>query len=456
VSSLSKEKPGVKINYYPHRGQMPFHLDRYKVRNRGLLGGTSSGKTRAGAFEAISWCVENPGCFGGIFAPTFSMIKRNVIPTFETLLGVSALELSPFVRRFHKTDMMVEFNTFTGNHRGRPSKVWFVGLERPEAAEGMNLDFAWLDEAGSVPKLEPARRSIMRRLRGSGRALPFDKSVPKNSIGMWVTTTPDEVGSDLYDFFENPDPEVRNPESRIYRMSLLDNEGNLGSTFIEEMKRTHPGELYRQYIEGLFAAVGSGSFRFDYAVHVVDRGEFDGAPYLLRQSGEPLVPLKAVRRKVNFGVDFGWTHPSCVLSVGFDGDDRAYVLDEFYDRRVSPQALVNEGVVMEDRWGHGTFWCDSSRPDNIAVMSREGLDARGNKSKRDDGIAELGGRFQDAGDGRRRLYVERGCVNLIKELQTYDPDKKERDHAVDALRYAVMGGKSGGGEIEALVGRRRR
>ncbi len=79
--ALSK-KSGVFVDYYPHGGQLPFHLDRYKVRNRGLIAGTSTGKTEAGAFEAIGWCVDNPGCVGGVFAPTFKMIKRNVIPKF--------------------------------------------------------------------------------------------------------------------------------------------------------------------------------------------------------------------------------------------------------------------------------------------------------------------------------------------------------------------------------------
>ena len=128
---------------------------------------------------------------------------------------------------------------------------------------------------------------------------------------------------------------------------------------------------------------------------------------------------------------------------------------------MSEQDVINECQALRSKWGWGTFWCDSSRPDNIAIMGREGLDARANKSKRDDGIAEVGGRFQDAGDGRFRLYVTRDCVNLTKELQTYDPDKKENDHACDSLRYAVMGGKGGGGmitgyRVSSVLKRRRR
>ena len=291
--SESKKKPGVFVDYFPHKGQLPFHKDRYRVRNRGLIGGGSSGKTEAGVFEAIGWCVDNPGCIGGIFAPTFKMIKRNVIPKFEKLLGVSELEMSPFVRRFQKTDMMIEFNTFTKNHRGRPSKLWLVGLERPESAEGMNLDFGWLDEAGLVPKLEPARRSIMRRLRGSGMALPFDKKfVPAKAVGMWMTTTPPQAGlsSDLYYFFEHP--KRRNPESKVYRMSLYDNAENLPPGFVEEMARTHTGALGKRFIEGLFVDMGAGAFAFDYSVHVEKFWEphLDGC-------------------KVVYGVDFGWTNP---------------------------------------------------------------------------------------------------------------------------------------------------
>ena len=118
--------------------------------------------------------------------------------------------------------------------------------------------------------------------------------------------------------------------------------------------------------------------------------------------------------------------------------------------------IINECLALQKKWGHGTFWCDPSRPDNIAVMSREGLDARGNKSKRDDGIAEIGGRLPDAGDGLRRLYVSPECVNLIEELQVYNPDVKEYDHATDALRYALMGGKRVGGGPVAARGWRRR
>ncbi len=57
--------------------------------------------------------------------------------------------------------------------------------------------------------------------------------------------------------------------------------------------------------------------------------------------------------------------------------------------------------------------------------------------KREDGIRELGARFLKAGDGLPRIFIARHCVNLISELLEHKVEVKERDHAVDALRYTL-------------------
>jgi hypothetical protein len=48
------------------------------------------------------------------------------------------------------------------------------------------------------------------------------------------------------------------------------------------------------------------------------------------------------------------------------------------------------------------------------------------------------------------------CRDLISELLVYDPEKKQYDHALDALRYAVMGGKLNTGPIQVSLMRRSR
>ena len=43
-------------------------------------------------------------------------------------------------------------------------------------------------------------------------------------------------------------------------------------------------------------------------------------------------------------------------------------------------------------------------------------------------------------------------MNLIDEVQTYDPDKKVRDHATDGTRYGLMGAVLVGGEATFAFG----
>ena len=71
---------------------------------------------------------------------------------------------------------------------------------------------------------------------------------------------------------------------------------------------------------------------------------------------------------------------------------------------------------------------------------RDKVYARKHEGKREDGIRELGSMLVKQGDGRCRLYIHSRCRNLISEMLVYDPEK-QFDHAIDALRYAVMGGK---------------
>jgi len=428
--------PKVTLNYAPHAAQKPFHLDRYKVKYRLLSGGTGSGKTKAGAAEAFGWAFECVGSVGAVFQPAYRKLKEVAVPAFEALLG-EPLGNSPFIKKFNKTEMSLDI--FNG------SLIWLIGLDRPEAAEGMNLDWAWLDEARLVPKHKQARESIMRRLRGSGRSKPLDDKVPLNAVGFWETTTPDTPNSDLYNFYENP--VTRDLESKVYRMTIDDNIQNLGASYVESVKRSHTGGLYDQFVLGLFAEIAGASFKYNVVIHT------DGYNWIERN--EVFAP-SFEPRQIGYGVDFGWTAPSSVLAGWFDGDGRAYIFDEVYRTQMSQDELVKACLEMRGKWGEAPFFCDSSEPQTIEAMRLAGLDARPNISKRDDGIRELGGRFEVQGDGRPRIYVSPSCVNTIQEAQSYNADRKENDHAMDCCRYLIMGLREEMGGPQAWVGRRPR
>lgn len=396
----------VTLHYFPDAGkQAEFHRDRYKIPYRACFCGTGSGKTIAGVFEDVSWCLENNGIVGYVFEPTYKMVRRTLIPTLEhpKILG-APLDSNPVVADFRRGDNCIEFKN--------GSVLWFGSLEDPSMAEGPNIDFIHVDEAQYVRYFSEAWDVILRRLRGSG-------GFPPSRQGAWVTTTPPPLlpGDRLYEFFE--DPETRNSLAKVYRWSLYDNP-HTSERYKREIAASHHDSLAKRFIEGKFAPAGTGSFDFDSQTHE-----------LKEISKEKL-------RSVVYGVDFGWTNPSAVVCVGFDGDDRAYILDEFYQNRVQLETVIKEIKLMQETWGNGPVICDRSEPQSITQLRNAGLNARADKSKRDDGIKQLGGRFYLQEDKRPCIYVLSGCVNWISEVMVYNAKVKENDHAIDATRYAIM------------------
>ena len=430
----------------PHQGQAAFHQARLKVRWRGLFGGTGSGKTYAGVLEDIYWAINYPGVEGAVFEPTFGMIKRNVVPILDSVLGHPFYD-SPYIDHYNRGDMLITWTPgIAPNGSMKQSKTWLSSLDDPERAEGQSLDYAHIDEARLVRHMDTALKVVQRRLRGSAttRGLGYP-------IGAWVTTTPNEPGSTLHQFFE--DPELRNPESQVYRMSLFDNKDNLPTGYINEVVRAHKGGEYDRFVLGLFATVDAGILRFDYTVHVIhDFQTADGVVYVNEQD-EP-VQHHGSLKAYSYGHDFGWTNPAAQVVIGWDGDGRAYALDEFYKSQSPEEELIASAYELQGIYMEGDWWCDPSEPRTIDKLLQAGITARPYKGKREDGIRELGSRLRLQGDGRYRLYIHRRCVNLISEIQTYDPEKKTRDHAVDGLRYGCMGGMPPVGDIQVASGKR--
>jgi hypothetical protein len=392
--------------------------------------------------ETIVLCTNYPGIEGVIFEPTYPMIKRNILPIMESILG-SPIENSPLIKTFNKGDMLITWQDGVApDGETYNSKTWLGSLDDPEKAEGQSLDYCHIDEARLVRHLDTALKVIQRRLRGSvtGRNLGYPTMA-------WITTTPDEPQSTLYNFTENP--ETRNPSLSVHRVTLFDNEENLPPGYIDEVINAHTGGEYDRFILGLFATVEAGILRFDYSVHVVH----DFNDWLVDEQNEPIQKHSNIRH-YTYGHDFGWTNPAAQIAIGWDGDGRAYALDEYYKTQSPEEDLIDSAKELQQIYGVGDWHCDPSEPRTIDKLKQANIYAAPYKGKRDDGIRELGSRLRLQGDGKYRLYVHRKCVNLISELQTYDPDKKTRDHAVDALRYGCLGGMPPQGDIQVEYGRR--
>lgn len=419
MKRMSQQVYDLRKTYKPFLEQESFHKGYQNYWARLVSAGTGGGKTKCGLAEAYQWTIDYPGSWGILFEPTYGMLQRILLREAIPAYFGCSLESWPEVVDFNKTKLYVDW--VNGSH-------WeLMGLDEPERAEGVSVDWIWADEfrlvGGSGPsakrKQETAWKVFIRRLRGSayGRLNNYP-------TGLWITTTPDSPGSVTYQHFENPEKKV--VSSHVYRWSI-DANIHLTDQYITEVKRAHiPGTgLYNRFVLGLFATVSAGSYPYDSTIH-------ETKDYLLKTRIKQMV----------YGVDWGWTNPCCLLAIALDYDSRAYISEEFYQSRVSLETIIQSAQDMETRWGKGIWVCGHEEPRSIQKFRDAGINAVANKSKRNEGILEMGGRFHKAGDDRPRIYVHKSCVNWISEVQSYNSDVKQGDHAMDATRYALTTDKT--------------
>jgi hypothetical protein len=158
------------------------------------------------------------------------------------------------------------------------------------------------------------------------------------------------------------------------------------------------------------------------------------------------------------GVDFGFANPFVALWIEVQGEGegrRFHVVEEYRQ----PGRTVPEHVLaLRHRpWRTGTIYCDpagaavngQTGQSDVSVLRQAGFAVRHRPSRIAAGV-ELIRRLLSPADGSPpRLTVDPGCASLIRSLRAYRythsgtggemPLKDgEHDHAIDALRYALV------------------
>ena len=401
----------ILINYVPDSGkQADFHDAREVVRYRGAFSGKGGGKTLSGLAEGLLWSMKYPGCVGWAGEPSYPMVERNLIPTLESpeLLNCRPFQASPLIKKYNSQKHKIEWVN--------GSVTWLGSLEYPESVEGANYDWFFIDEGRLVKKFLLAWQVLTARLRGTG-VLP--EGVHPSG---WVTSTPSPKGSEMYMLFG--DPVERIPASRTFHWSQLDNP-HLTQEFLLDQDAIYRDEEERKaMIEGDWPNLASGSYAFDWDVHVI------------REQ-----PKQETLKRIAYGIDWGWDNPFCLGAWGFDYDNRAYRIDEVYLRHQSPEDIIAHCKRFVEMYGKGTFWCGHEEPKSIDQLRRAGLDAKANKTKREEGIRYMGGLFPVCADGKPRIYVMAHCKGFLAEVVEYDSEVKENDHAMDESRYCLINEK---------------
>ena len=149
------EREKIRIDPLPGQSEVIASQSKYKA----FVAGLGSGKTYLGAIMAVMQAKE--GNTGVVVAPTYRMLTD--VTAKEVLTVLRDWKIA---HEFKKGEELVKLPNAT---------IYFRSGDNPEKLRGLNLNWAWLDEAALMR--EAVWKIILGRLRiGSPKA--------------WITTTP--------------------------------------------------------------------------------------------------------------------------------------------------------------------------------------------------------------------------------------------------------------------------
>ncbi|QLG63093.1 hypothetical protein [Halorarum salinum] len=276
------------------------------------------------------------------------------------------------------------------------------------------------------------------------------------NVTLWTSTG--NGFNQFYDISEREmQPDGEGGEEKLPwadRMAVIvgDSRDNPFHHEIEKMKAQFEGTAReRQALEGGFsAAEGLVYSSFSRKTHVRER---------------PDVVDRLVDGWRLYGYDYGHADPRVLLEIGKTPADQYVILDEYYEPQQPVEKLTGKwdgGRLVRDGWLQqqnkraGEVYCDHE-PEHIEKFRKAGFEADSATKNLDEGIEEVRSVLEvDEANGIPGLLVVDDCVNLIQEFQSYKEEdvgtSRATDHALDSLRYAIMGdryveedGKSGSG-----------
>lgn len=361
---------------------------RSPSRFTAFIGGIGSGKSWAGAVKSLLHC--NEPTVGLVIAPTYPMLRDATWRSYQNVCGkaVSAFNKSEFIAQIGKAEVL------------------FRSADNPDRLRGPNIDWAHIDEAALCPP--QTWEIVIGRLRGHGKAGPI-----------WLTSTP-KGRNWVYQILD---------QLAVFKARTRDNP-YLAREFVESLEQSYTGEFARQELEGEFVS-------FEGLVYE----EFNRSAHIQRREGP--------WRELLIGCDEGYTNPAVILLIGIDNDGRAHVLQEFYRRRALQADVVAAAREMMPAGQVVPMFVDPSAAGLIAEMQSVGLPAFPADNDVFGGIQLVKSMLAIQGDGRPRLTFDPGCANAIAEMESYcwrqnragmrDEPEKANDHAMDALRYGLVG-----------------
>lgn len=390
------------MNLSSAQSQIAKDLHRFRVVNIGRRGGKT---TLAGEeIKGMAWFKTSRSCY---IAPTYQQ-ARDII--WESLKK----ELLPISISINESRLEIKVR----NANKEESIVMLRGWESVETLRGQAFDLLVLDEVAMMRNFSIHWEEVIRPTLTDRKGIALFISTPKGFNHFYDLYNKEAKDADYKSFhftsYDNP----YIPKEEIDKARLEMTEDRFAQEYLADFRKTE-GLVYKQ---------------FDRSKHVYSSDNKDDN-YKEFEKYEKLA-----------GLDWGFTHPAAVITVEKTYNGTYFVDNEYY------HTGKTEDDVADYTAGQNftRVYPDPENASGIEMLRRKKVNIRDVNKGKDSvvsGISVVQELFKS-----NKLFINKRCVNLINELETYSYKEerdqtgskqdelplKEHDDAVDALRYVLM------------------
>lgn len=289
------------------------------------------------------------------------------------------------------------------------STIFFDGWENIGALIGEEFDFIAMDEVAKFRNFWAGWQNVLR-----------PTLTPRKGAALFISRP-----QGFNHWYDLCNLQTKNPNFKTFYCTAYDNPF-IAKEEIDEAR----GDLG----EVKFAQEYLGEFR---KMEGLVYQEFSRGAHLF----DDATPRKKSFSAIIAGIDFGFKNPSVILRIEHDTDNIFWITTEWYKSHIITKDIIEQLNVMADIQ---RLYPDPAEPDRIKELTDAGFSCAQVSKDIEAGIASVQALFRE-----KRLRIHISCLNLISELESYRypekrPDQnekelpiKEKDHACDALRYAL-------------------
>lgn len=378
----------------PAQSQIAKDKHRFRVVNCGRR----FGKTTLSIMEMVANAISSDDRRVAYIAPTYQQAR-----------DIAWQDLKKITKDIAKTINESRLEIVLYTQKGGTSSIILRGWEAVETLRGQKFNFLVIDEIAMMKNFWENWQEVLRPTLTDVKGDVLFISTPKGFNHFYdlynLENTDDNFKSFHFTSYDNP----HLPSEEIDAAKKQLTEDRFAQEYLADFRKTE-GLVYKEFLRD---------------VHVYEDKDIQTVERIL-------------------GIDFGYTNPACILVIDKDVDAHYWVRTEWYKRQQTNAQIAE----VASGFNAQVAYPDPASPEAIEELRKANINIREVTKGKDsiqNGIDQVRELFK-----QNRIHIHKSCVNLIWELETYSyqdkkPDKnepevpiKENDHAMDALRYALM------------------